>query len=80
MIASSAKRPDIRRQAEDRFAKVIRRDSEVKAYQKQRRDADVAKIARLRALRLARDAEDAKLSAAPKKIARTRRAKAALPE
>ncbi len=57
MNTAGVKRDDVRRQAEDRFAKIIKRDAEVKAYQQQQWDAEAAKVARLRALRKARDAE-----------------------
>lgn len=53
----TTKRSSARRQAEDRFAALARRDADVRAYQQQQWDAEAAKIARLRALRLARDAE-----------------------
>jgi hypothetical protein len=66
MDADNEKRSDARSQAEDRFAKVTRRDAEVRAYQQQQWDEEAAKIAKLRALRLARDAE-AKSRAVPKK-------------
>lgn len=56
MNSADTRRSEVRRQAEDRFTKIIRRDAEVKAYQKQQSDAEAAKIARLRALRLARNA------------------------
>lgn len=46
-----------RRQAERRFADLTRRDAEVMALQQKRWDMEAEKIARLRALRLARDAE-----------------------
>jgi len=58
MDTVDTKRSDARRQAEDRFTKVIRRDAEVRAYQQQQWDAEAAKIARLRALRMARDAAE----------------------
>lgn len=58
MNTADARRSDVRRQAEDRFTKVIRRDAEVKAYQKQQSDTESAKIARLRALRLAKEAAE----------------------
>jgi hypothetical protein len=56
MDTADATRSDARRQAEDRFAKLIRRDAEVRAYQQQQWDAEAAKIARLRSLRLASEA------------------------
>jgi hypothetical protein len=77
MDSAEAKRPDSRKVAEDRFAKIVKRDAEVRAYQQQRWDAEAAKIARLRALRLARDAEDAKVDAKP--AAGRRRAKRPAP-
>lgn len=67
-----------RRKAEDRFASITRRDAEVMAYQQQRWDAEAKKIQRLRALRLARDAEVAAEAAAnpvKKRAARTARPK-----
>lgn len=58
MNTADVRRSDVRRQAEDRFTKVIRRDAEVKAFQKQQSDAEATKIARLRALRLAKEAAE----------------------
>lgn len=78
MDAENAKRSDVRSQAEDRFAKIIRRDAEVKAYQQQQSDEEAAKIAKLRALRLARDAES-QSRAVPKKTGHGARAKPAKP-
>jgi hypothetical protein len=46
-----------RRRAEEKFNKAQKLDDDVRLYQRQRADAETAKIARLRALRLARDAE-----------------------
>jgi hypothetical protein len=60
MDTADGKRPDARSQAEDRFAKILKRDAEVKAYQQQQWDAEAAKIAKLRALRLAKQAEEPK--------------------
>jgi len=77
MNSEDVKRHDVRRQAEDRFAKIMRRDAEVMAYQQQQWKAEAAKIARLRALRLARDAADAKPADAPPKPAAASRTKAA---
>jgi hypothetical protein len=76
MDTADAKRPDARRVAEDRFAKVLKRDAEVKAYQQQQWDAEAAKIARLRTLRLAREADDAKPDTALGKAVAVRRKKA----
>ena len=78
MDAENAKRSDVRSQAEDRFAKITRRDAEVKAYQQQQWDEEAAKIAKLRALRLAREA-DSKSGPAPKKARNATRNKAAKP-
>jgi hypothetical protein len=78
MDAENEKRADVRSQAEDRFAKITRRDAEVRAYQQQQWDEQAAKIAKLRALRLARDAE-AKSRAVPKKTGHAARTKAAKP-
>jgi hypothetical protein len=64
MDTADTNRTDVRRQAEDRFAKLIRRDAEVRAYQQQQWDAEAAKIARLRTLRLASEAAAAKPRAA----------------
>lgn len=67
-----------RRKAEDRFASLTRRDAEVMAFQQQRWDAEAKKIERLRALRLARDAEMAAQAAAnpaKKRASRTARPK-----
>lgn len=66
MNSADMRRSDVRRQAEDRFTKVIRRDAEVKAYQKQQSDSEAAKIARLRALRLAKEA--AEPAPSPKRV------------
>jgi hypothetical protein len=77
MDAGNGSRSDARRQAEDRFAKMIRRDAEVRAYQQKQWDAEAAKIARLRALRLARDAEEnAENRVKPKMGGQSKRAKA----
>jgi hypothetical protein len=59
MNTADAKRCDGRPQAEDRFAKMIRRDAAVMAYQQRQLDDEAAKIAGLRALRIARDSHDA---------------------
>jgi hypothetical protein len=64
MDTADTNRTDLRRQAEDRFAKLIRRDAEVRAYQQQQWDAEAAKIARLRSLRLASEAAATKPRAA----------------
>ena len=78
MDADSARRSDARSQAEDRFAKLIRRDAEVRAYQQQQSDQEAAKIAKLRALRLAREAES-KTRPGPKKTAHAARTRATKP-
>jgi len=78
MDAENAKRSDVRSQAEDRFAKITRRDAEVRAYQQKQSDEEAAKIAKLRALRLARDAESQSRQA-PKKTGHGARAKSAKP-
>jgi hypothetical protein len=78
MDAENAKRSDARSQAEDRFAKITRRDAEVRAYQQQQWDEEAVKIAKLRALRLAREAES-KSRPAPKKTAHAARARTAKP-
>lgn len=70
MDTADVKRPDARRQAEDRFAKILKRDAEVKAYQQQQWDAEAVKIARLRALRLAREAADPEPGAKPARAPR----------
>jgi hypothetical protein len=77
MDATDAKRPDARRVAEDRFAKILKRDEEVRAYQQQQWDAEAAKIARLRALRLAKEADGANADTKPAR--RTKAAKPARP-
>ena len=69
MDTADANRTEVRRQAEDRFAKLIRRDAEVRAYQQQQWDAEAAKIARLRTLRLASEAAAA---AKPRAASRNR--------
>lgn len=43
---------------EDRAIRRERRDTEIRLYQQNRWDAETAKIARLRSLRIARDAGD----------------------
>ena len=78
MDAQNAKRSDARSQAEDRFAKITRRDAEVKAYQQQQWDEEAAKIAKLRALRLAREVES-KSHPDPKKTSNAARTKVAKP-
>jgi hypothetical protein len=77
MDTADAKRPDARRVAEDRFAKIVKRDAEVKAYQQQQWDAEAAKIARLRALRLAKEADGTNADTKPAR--RTKVAKPAKP-
>jgi len=54
MGRTPSKEGEVRRQAT--ASKSDRLDAEVRLYQQQRWDAETAKIARLRALRLARDA------------------------
>jgi hypothetical protein len=49
------KRDDARRRAEDKRVKAAKREAAIVAYQTQRRESELAKIARLRALREARD-------------------------
>jgi len=78
MDAEDAKRSDVRSQAEDRFAKITRRDAEVRAYQQQQWDEEAAKIAKLRALRLAREAES-KSRPVSKKTGNAARTKVAKP-
>lgn len=46
-----------RHDAENQFERRERLDSEIRTYQQKRWDAETAKIARLKALRLARDAD-----------------------
>ena len=81
VIMETTKPSSARRRAEDRFASITRRDAEVMAYQQQRWDAEAAKIARLRELRLARDAERAAQARtdAKAKPARRKRTGAASP-
>ena len=57
---------------EDRSNKRERLDTEVRLYQQKRWDAETAKIARLKSLRLAKEAEDqsAGQAAQPKRISR----------
>jgi len=78
MDAEDAKRSDVRSQAEDRFAKITRRDAEVRAYQQQQWDEEAAKIAKLRALWLAREAES-KSRPVSKKTGNAARTKVAKP-
>ena len=65
--SSNAQSP-ARRRAEDLFNKRERLDTEHRLFQQDRWDAETAKIARLKSLRLARDADNqsAKLPAKPK--------------
>jgi len=58
----------------DRVNKRERLDADVRLYQQARWDVETAKIARLKSLRLARDAEDrsAALAAQPKRTGKKR--------
>ena len=49
---------EARQRAEDKFAKANKRDAEVMDLQRQRQNAEQAKLQRLRALRLAKEAAD----------------------
>jgi hypothetical protein len=61
-----------RRRAEELFDKRQRLDSEVRLFQQNRSDVETAKMARLKSLRLARDAaiESGKPADKPKKVAK----------
>jgi len=54
---SSESQSPARRRAEDLFTRRERLDTEHRLFQQERWDADAAKIARLKSLRLARDAD-----------------------
>ena len=58
------------RRAEDKFTKTRKKlDDDVKVYQQERWDTETEKIARLRALRLARDANPPEAKKPAKRIA-----------
>jgi len=54
-----------RNKAEQKFAELQRRDDRIMEYQRQVRDAETAKLYRLRAMRLAREATEPKATASP---------------
>lgn len=70
--SSTDTRSTSRRRAEELFNKRERLDSEVRLFQQHRSDLETAKIARLKSLRLARDAaiESSKPTDKPKKVAK----------
>jgi hypothetical protein len=65
--STSDNRALARRKAEDQFNKRERLDTEIRLHQQNRWDAETAKIARLKSLRLARDAEISKAGLAEPK-------------
>ena len=65
--STSDSRALARRKAEDQFNKRERLDTEIRLHQQNRWDAETAKISRLKSLRLARDAENAKTGVAEPK-------------
>ena len=65
--STSDNRALARRKAEDQFNKRERLDTEIRVHQQNRWDAETAKIARLKSLRLARDAENSKTALAEPK-------------
>ncbi len=58
MEYTTSKSEEARRRAEEKFAKDKRRDEEVMTFQRQIQEAEAAKLLRLRALRLAKEAAD----------------------
>jgi hypothetical protein len=70
--SSTDTRSTSRRRAEELFEKRERLDTEVRLFQQHTWDVETAKIARLKSLRLARDAaiESEKPADKPKKIAK----------
>ena len=58
MEHSLSKKAEVRRRAEENFAKATQRDQDVMVYQHQMQQAEVDKLLRLRALRLAKEAAD----------------------
>ena len=53
-----SKNGEVRRRAEEKFAKATQRDQDVMVYQREIQQAEVDKLLRLRALRLAKEAAD----------------------
>ena len=70
--SSTDTRSTSRRRAEELFDKRQRLDSEVRLFQQHRSDVETAKMARLKSLRLARDAaiDSGKPADKPKKVAK----------
>jgi hypothetical protein len=58
MEHQGSKAAEARQRAEGKFAKAKKRDAEVMDFQRQRQNAEQAKLQRLRALRLAKEAVD----------------------
>ena len=58
MDYGASKNASVRRRAEDKFAKAKQRDMDVMGHQRQLQQAEAAKLIRLRALRLAKEAAD----------------------
>ena len=53
-----SKNAEVRRRAEEKFAEATQRDQDVMVYQREIRQAELDKLLRLRALRLAKEAAD----------------------
>jgi hypothetical protein len=66
MDYGASKNASVRRRAEDKFAKAKQRDMDVMGHQRQLQQAEAAKLIRLRALRLAKEAADRDASPRPK--------------
>ena len=58
MDYGASKNASVRRRVEDKFAKAKQRDMDVMGHQRQLQQAEAAKLIRLRALRLAKEAAD----------------------
>ena len=84
MQFGTSKNAETRRRAEEKFAKAKQRDQDVMSFQRQAQQAEAAKIQRLRALRLAKEAADrdalvlAEAAEKPKPAKRARRPKVAI--
>jgi hypothetical protein len=58
MQFGASKNAETRRRAEEKFAKAKQREQDIVSFQRQVQQAEEAKFARLRALRLAKEASD----------------------
>jgi colicin import membrane protein len=58
----SSNKTQARTRAQEQFAKVTQRDTEVRKEREKEQNATATKIAKLRALRLAKEAEDKKIA------------------